>query len=215
MLYSTSVSPKPTVFIGSSSEGLNAAEALARLLETDAEVTIWHEGVFGLGEGTLEALMAEAKRVDFAVLLLTADDLVTSRKRRLESPRDNVLFESGLFMGTLGRRRTFLTFDRRRPPKLPSDLAGITLAAFGDAGGDQSFETQLAPAATAIRAAIQRMGTLRPTPPEFWRPFVQGGCSIVLGRFGKHRSFEPSGLVGLGDAACLAELSACLRAQFA
>jgi len=51
-------------------------------------------------------------RFDFAALVLTADDLTASRQVVSLGPRDNVLFELGLFMGRLGRSRTFVI----RPP---------------------------------------------------------------------------------------------------
>lgn len=38
---------RPSVFIGSSSEGLKVARNVKAQLSNDAEVTIWHEGVFG------------------------------------------------------------------------------------------------------------------------------------------------------------------------
>jgi hypothetical protein len=43
---------KPSMFIGSSSEGLEAAQAIEFQLHQEADVTIWNEGFFGLGEGT-------------------------------------------------------------------------------------------------------------------------------------------------------------------
>jgi predicted nucleotide-binding protein len=97
---------RPSVFIGSSSEGLEVARSVREQLKPDVEITIWHEGVFGLGQGTLEALVNAITRFDFAVLVLTPDDLVESRHHASQSPRDNVLFECGLFMGKLGRERT-------------------------------------------------------------------------------------------------------------
>jgi hypothetical protein len=69
-------------------------------------------------------------RYDFAVLVVTADDLATSRGASRAVPRDNVVFEAGLFMGRLGPERTFVLYDAAAQPKLPSDLAGITLATF-------------------------------------------------------------------------------------
>ena len=92
---------RPSVFIGSSSEGLPMAKVISELLKTEAETTIWHEGVFGLGQGTLESLVNALDNFDFAVLVLTPDDMVESRDQTWQSPRDNVLFECGLFMGHL------------------------------------------------------------------------------------------------------------------
>jgi hypothetical protein len=210
----TSRESRPSVFIGSSSEGLAVAEAFRNALRRDAAVTVWHKGVFGLGDGTLESLVAATKRVDFAILVLTPDDLTTSRKRRQQSPRDNVLFECGLFIGTLGRHRTYVTFDRRTGIKIPSDLAGVTLAAYGDRGDDQPLARQIEPAVSLIRAAIRERGQLRPLPHPFWRPFTQGQSRIVLGRYRQFLRFEASGVVGLGDAACLTEMVSFARSEY-
>jgi predicted nucleotide-binding protein len=57
-------------------------------------------------------------------------DLTTSRDEHKPSPRDNVLLELGLFLGRLGRQQTFIVYDRSANLKLPSDLAGVTLADF-------------------------------------------------------------------------------------
>jgi hypothetical protein len=65
---------------------------------------------------------------DFAVLVLTDDDQITCRKVTQASPRDNVVFELGLFMGALGRRRAFPLVAQTADgaPKIPSDLLGNT-----------------------------------------------------------------------------------------
>jgi predicted nucleotide-binding protein len=67
---------------------------------------------------------------DFATLVFTADDLVQKRDHATKAPRDNVIFELGLFMGALGRRRTFVVHSRTDSPMLPTDLAGITTATY-------------------------------------------------------------------------------------
>lgn len=120
--------PKPTVFIGSSTEGLAAARLLKDSLEPELEVVLWNENLFELGEDTLTSLLKFVSVFDFGVFVLGADDLVKSRTLRGPSPRDNVVFELGLFMGALGRRRAFPVIlpPKKGKLKLPSDLLGNT-----------------------------------------------------------------------------------------
>ncbi|WPJ94211.1 nucleotide-binding protein [Coraliomargarita algicola] len=151
--------PRPKVFIGSSSEGKAIAEAIQVNLDYDAEVTIWSQGVFGLSRGTLESLVSAVEEFDFAILVLTPDDLVTSRDETQNAPRDNVLFELGLFMGSLGRDRCFITYDRRADIKLPSDLAGITAADF-QPHSTGNLQAAVGSATTRIKAVMSELGPL-------------------------------------------------------
>ena len=148
---------RPSVFIGSSSEGLKFAKAIQMLLDHASEVTIWSQGIFGLSEGTLESLVSAAEQFDFAVLVLTPDDLVESRGLTGTAPRDNVLFELGLFMGSLGRQRTFVVYDRTADIRLPSDLAGVTSATF-EPHSSGRLESALGAATTRIEDRIERLG---------------------------------------------------------
>jgi hypothetical protein len=151
---------RASLFIGSSSEGLGVAQKIRSQLKSDAEITIWHEGVFGLGEGTLEGLVDAVSMFDFAILILTPDDLTKSRGRSLQSPRDNVLFECGLFMGRLGRHRTFIVYDSDAPIKLPSDLAGVTVATYRGNRRDNNVLAAVGEACDPIRDAIYKLGPL-------------------------------------------------------
>ena len=148
---------RPSVFIGSSSEGLKIAKNLQVLLDRSCEVTIWSQGVFGLSQGTLESLVLALDDFDFAVLVLTPDDMVTSREATGSVPRDNVLFELGLFMGGLGRNRTFILYDRSEDLKLPSDLAGVTPATF-EPHSSGNLKSALGAASTEIENCIDDLG---------------------------------------------------------
>lgn len=117
---------RPTVFIGSSTEGLKVARTIQVLLDHTCEVTIWSQGIFGLGEGSLESLVKSLDLFDFAILVLTPDDLIETRGNIKQAARDNVLLELGLFIGALGRDRSFAVYDRHAKLHLPSDLAGVT-----------------------------------------------------------------------------------------
>jgi predicted nucleotide-binding protein len=123
----------PRVFIGSSRESLPRAQAFKRSVEAEARrkkldlsVTIWCNGVFGASSFPIDDLEVQLGLSDFAVLVGGADDKVISRKKRSDAPRDNVIFELGLFMGALSRGRTFLLVPRGIDVKIPSDLLGLT-----------------------------------------------------------------------------------------
>ena len=150
------------MFIGSSFEGKRIAETIQMALEYEVHSTVWHQGVFGLSGGTLESLVSALDDYDFATLVLTADDLLEKRNASGRCPRDNVLFELGLFMGALGRSRTFIVHSRTTPPMLPTDLAGITPATYGD---HPNLEAALGPACTKIKRAIEGQG-IRPRQPD-------------------------------------------------
>jgi hypothetical protein len=144
----------PSIFIGSSTEGLDVAREVELQLQQVALPTIWKDGVFGLGGGTLETLMNTVEQFDFAAMILTPDDLTESRNEKLASPRDNVLFELGLFMGRLGRNRTFIIHEKDANLKLPSDLAGITISPYKKR---DNLSAALSPTCTPIIKAIRAL----------------------------------------------------------
>ncbi|MCI0535420.1 MAG: nucleotide-binding protein [Verrucomicrobiales bacterium] len=150
--------PRPSLFIGSSKEGLDVARAIELNLQHDAEATLWNGGVFGLNTGTLEALVNALDRFDFAILVITPDDVVTSRDVTSQAPRDNVMFELGLFMGRLGRARTFAVCSNSQDMKLPADLAGVTLPHFDAGRTDGNLIAAVSPACTMIRQSIRDLG---------------------------------------------------------
>jgi predicted nucleotide-binding protein len=146
---------QPRIFIGSSAEGLQIAEELQVCLQYDAEPTIWSQGIFGLASGTLETLDEQVGHFDFAALILTPDDMLIKRSDGKPSARDNVLFELGLFMGKLGRLRTFIVHPRGTEMHMPSDLSGVTTATYDPGRGDGNVNAALGPVATQIKRAIR------------------------------------------------------------
>jgi hypothetical protein len=148
---------KPTVFIGSSSEGLEIAEAVQVALDTECEVTVWSQGVFLLGLSYLESLTRILGDYDFAVLVLTPDDIVQSRGGQQSASRDNVIFELGLFMGAIGRDRAFALVDRSADLRIPSDLAGISLADYSPHSSGNAHAA-VGAACAKIKQSIRRLG---------------------------------------------------------
>jgi hypothetical protein len=148
---------RPALFVGSSSEGLRIAETVQILLDEVCEVQLWTQGTFGLTRGTLESLYLTLPRFDFALLALTADDITFSRGVEKASARDNVLFELGLFIGSLGPDRTFMLYDRTDPPVIPTDLAGITAATFAPHVSG-NLEAALGAPCAKIRRVVEELG---------------------------------------------------------
>lgn len=145
----------PAVFIGSSVEGLSVAREVEQQLQHYALTTIWKDGVFLPGSGTLETLLDTVHQFDFAVMILSPDDVTVTRNARHASPRDNVIFELGLFMGYLGRKRSFIVHEEGADLMLPSDLAGITLAPYSKRG---NLAAALSVTCTPIIRVIKSLG---------------------------------------------------------
>ena len=145
---------QPILFIGSSTENLPIAREIQSGLSHDPmEVIVWTDGVFQPSAGNVESLLAAVKRSDFAALVLTPDDAVISRDVQRPAPRDNCIFELGLFMGALGRERAFIIKARGADIKLPSDLLGLTPIEYGTGDAD-SLPSRMAPVCTALRKII-------------------------------------------------------------
>jgi hypothetical protein len=151
---------KPTVFIGSSTEGLEFARATRSGLEEVSEVTLWEDDFFTPGKTFIESLVDSAPRFDFAVLVLTPDDLIKSKGLETFGPRDNVIFELGLFMGQLGRMRTFLLYQAGADVKIPSDLAGMMVLQYEWPRATRSYRGAVGSACDRIRRIIRDLGPI-------------------------------------------------------
>ena len=150
---------KTKLFIGSSKANVGVARIVANRLESDGstEATVWDEGIFGLSQGLLEKLLTILNEFDFAVLIWAPDDITESKGEARASPRDNVVFECGLFMGAIGRERVFIICDQSASVKIPSDLLGITLASYdGERVGRDDEEAAVRMACDLIKREIQR-----------------------------------------------------------
>lgn len=146
---------KPKVFIGASRENQRVAEALQQSLDHDAEVEVWDQGTFRASEYPLESLEAKLETADFAVFVFSPDDITMMRGEAKNTVRDNVVFELGLFIGRLSRRRTFIIRPRETELHLPSDLMGLTPLTYDASRGEDNLRAALGSAATSIRAALR------------------------------------------------------------
>ncbi len=122
---------KPRIFLGSSGKQTKLLQALTRGLAEVADVEPWTV-VFNPGVSTLDRLVELTRQVDFAAFVFAQDDWTANASDvgapGQASPRDNVVFEAGLFGGALGMRRTFIL--HARGAKLPTDLLGLTVVRY-------------------------------------------------------------------------------------
>lgn len=146
------------VFVMSSVEALPVTRLLVQHFEHDPFLTVvWDQGVFRASNYTLEELERQLEQADFAIAVAHADDMVISRGDEWPAMRDNVVFELGMFIGFLGRKRAFLMEPREDKLKLPSDLAGLTTVPYRYVKGPDA-RAFLAPACEQIRARILEAG---------------------------------------------------------
>lgn len=153
-----SIQPLPIVFVGCSNESIHIAKAIQTNLSSIAHVELWTQGTFKPSHDYLDDLLGQAKKVDFAVFILSPDDITESRNSKEASPRDNIVFESGFFMGALGRNRVFLLAPKSLQLKKPTDLSGITMVLYTEPQPNGNWRSALGAATNQIEEAILEMG---------------------------------------------------------
>ena len=144
---------KPKIFIGSSSNTLNRAKIIQLGLKDFADAVVWNQGVFEPSKTGFESIVAKSKTFDYAVFILSSDDLVLKNKNIEFQPRDNVLFEMGLFMGALGSDRVFAVVSEEDKVKLPSDFDGFTMIGWHH-HTDGNIKAEMGPVCTEIEQLL-------------------------------------------------------------
>jgi len=152
----------------SSTEKAEPPLALTRGLEDVAHVEPWTTS-FNPGTTTLERLLELTHEVDFAAFVFAQDDWTTHNPLESPppgsgqaSPRDNVVFEAGLFGGTLGMRRTFIL--HASGSKLPSDLLGLTCVRY-----EATTPAEMRVVNQKLRRAIENEGRVARIEGLWWQ----------------------------------------------
>jgi hypothetical protein len=157
---------KPRIFLGSSGKQAKLIAALTRGLSDIADVEPW-TSVFNPGVSTLDRLVELTHEVDFAAFVFAQDDWTSNPTDAAAggqaSPRDNVVFEAGLFGGTLGMRRTFIL--HAKGAKLPTDLLGMTAVRYADALTPADMREVNA----KLRKAIEAEGARNRIEGDWWQ----------------------------------------------
>ncbi|PSW31288.1 hypothetical protein C9J21_17605 [Photobacterium phosphoreum] len=76
----------------------------------------------------------------------------------IKPQQDNVLFELGLFIGKLGKRRCFIIMPDNVDLHIPTDLVGVTPAKYAGARDKSEIAASLGPACHEIRQAMKLQG---------------------------------------------------------
>lgn len=174
---------KPRIFVGSASEGRGIVDALESELRDVARIERWDVDIFRPGHFTLEELTRAVEQVDFAIFVLGREDVTESRGSATPSPRDNVIFEAGLFTAVLGRERTFYLVDKSGT-KIPSDWAGLGYTVFDNA--EERPRDKVYDAVRKIRQEIgtwqplKSLGSLAPIVGHWWQVVVNVEAGAVL-----------------------------------
>jgi predicted nucleotide-binding protein with TIR-like domain len=161
---------KPRIFLGSSGKQVTLLQALTRELEDVADVEPW-TSTFNPGTTTLGRLVQLTREVDFAAFVFAEDDWTSAERSPADadgasgqaSPRDNVVFEAGLFGGVLGMERTFIL--HANGTKLPTDLLGLTCVRYGDA----AESVEVTSVNQKLRKAIEDTGRLSRIEGLWWQ----------------------------------------------
>jgi hypothetical protein len=146
---------QPRVFVASSGEATRLAEAIQQNLK-GADVTLWTQDAFRIGQTIIDELNRNLERSDFGVFVFSADDISVIRGKKEVAVRDNVVFELGMFIGRLGKERSFIIRPKGVEMRLPTDLLGIVTAKYDHKRAENEPVAALGSACTEISDAIKR-----------------------------------------------------------
>lgn len=148
---------KARIFVGSSVESLHVANAIQENLEFDANVTIWNQGIFQPSSNALDDLIDSLNNFDFGIFIFQPDDITMIRNNTKNTVRDNVIFELGLFIGKLGKKRVFFVSPRDIEDfHIPTDLLGVTRGMYDGKRDDGNINAALGPFCNMIRQGVKK-----------------------------------------------------------
>ena len=144
---------KRKIFIGSSKEGLDVARKIKASLKYDAHVDTWADGLFDKpGQAYIEVIENILNKYEYGIFVFTPDDKVFSRGRISQMPRDNVIFEYGMFLGRHTRKKAFFIVPRGMDLKIMTDVLGITSLDYDSS--NTNLQSAVSDACDQIRAII-------------------------------------------------------------
>jgi hypothetical protein len=119
---------------------------------------VWTAGAFGLSQTTIAELMRNLRDSDFGIFVFAPDDVANIRGDLLKVPRDNVVYEAGLFSGYLGPDRCFIVVPQEALVRIPTDWSGITYGQYEDKRSDGNEESAVASFCFKVEKQIEKLG---------------------------------------------------------
>jgi len=191
------MSNNPKLFVASSREALPFAKAIQTNLRSSANVTVWDQGAIHPGETVIDALIRNCAESQFGVFVIAPDDKATIRETDFHIVRDNVILELGMFMGRLGKERSFLIMPDSPAIHLPRDLDGLSPETYNAERSKLSdeLESTFADACTRISRAIDRQITTQLSrQEEFLNSLVRFSLETVCRAMGVPSTPEQASL---------------------
>jgi hypothetical protein len=128
------------LFLAYSSKGRATANDIQKLLSTHGVSVLDWEVHFAPGSTILDELLEASRSCLGAIMLLTKDDNFLGEEN-YAAPRDNVIFEMGLFMEGKGRERVLVV--REEGAKMPADIGGGIYLSLRDRNDISSIQMRL------------------------------------------------------------------------
>jgi predicted nucleotide-binding protein len=143
------------IFIGSSKEALNIARKIKACLKHDAHVDTWADGLFDKpGKAYIEVLEEMLNNYEYGIFVFNPDDKIFSRGKIKSIPRDNVIFEYGMFLGKHTRKKAFFIVPRGIDIAIMTDVLGITCLEYDPT--NPNLQSAVSDACDQIRELIQK-----------------------------------------------------------
>lgn len=128
--------------------------------------------------------MEQVSDSDFGIFVFSPDDMTESRDKLFLTPRDNVVYELGLFSGKLGPNRCFFVTPSEIAVHVPSDLLGTQPGTYESDRGDKNWVAAVSPFCTNVRQMIGTHGLRRPIDQGLLELIVKYECCDWIGAEG-------------------------------
>lgn len=178
------------IFVGSSAEDIKIVRAVEKNFSHDPEIEVrsWTT-LFSPGRTALDNLLRQTAENDIALFVFEPVDETTSRDATKRTPRDNVVFETGLFIGAHGQRRVFWVVPQGEPIHLPTDLAGIQPLTYKRPTSD--WASALSVACDEVRQAIAEEDRIRADNHPALSFHAMGSVVKLVDRILRRAASEP------------------------